>query len=124
MKALIAIAVAGLLVSCTSEQYQAKRTGVVGPDGHTIIWDQPAEAQYAGPSGGQVLEGVAQGVGAYARGYAQGAATYQSANRPIYDPSEWHSGAIFGPDGTSLYNLGPHGGTVFGPNGTTIITGN
>ena len=52
MKALIAIAV-GLLAGCalqdtSQQQYHPGPTGVVGPDGHTIIWDQPAPAQYAG----------------------------------------------------------------------------
>jgi hypothetical protein len=113
MKALVAIT-AGLLASCTSQEYRSGRTGVVGPDGR-IIWDQPAPV-YAGSNGYSEPEEVAE-------------APVQSAPqpapyRPIYDPSQWHSGAVFGPDGTSLYNLGPHGGTVFGPNGTTIIMGN
>jgi hypothetical protein len=115
MKALIAIA-AGLLASCTSQEYQAGRTGVIGPDGHTVIWDPPAQAQYSGPSGYSDPEEVADAPVKYA--------PQPPSYRPIYDPSEWHSGEIFGPDGTSLYNLGPHGGTVLGPNGTTIIMGN
>lgn len=119
MKTLIAIA-AVLLAGCAlqdTSEYRPGRTGVMGPDGHTIIWDPPA---YAGPSGEQVAEGIAQGISDFARGYAQGASEYQP------QPSQWHSGAIFGPNGqTSLYNLGPNGGAVFGPNGqTTIISGN
>ena len=66
MKALIAIA-AGILASCTSQEYRPGRTGVMGPDGHTIVWDQPA---YSGPSGEQVVEGIAQDIGDFARGRA------------------------------------------------------
>jgi hypothetical protein len=73
MKTLLVLA-AGLLAGCAlqdTSEYRPGRTGVMGPDGHTVIWDPPAPAQYAGPSGEQVGEGIAQGIGNFARGYAQ-----------------------------------------------------
>jgi hypothetical protein len=133
MKRLLAIGLAGLLAGCAAQQH-VTRTGVIRNG--QIIWDKPGVTLFGEPvqpstvpvqsRGQRIAEGIAQGISDFSTGYAQGASQYH-ATQPIYDPPpQWHSGAIYGPDGqTSLYNLGPHGGTIYGPNGqTTIISGN
>jgi hypothetical protein len=127
MKPLLVLAVAGFLVGCQSTVSVPADPSVV-PDRNGVYpqWYRDKVAN---------LHGNGSGTASWTTGY-QPEPTYGTETmpetgdttqnvEPVDEPSEHHRGVIFGPNGTSLYNLGPHGGTVFGPDGqTTIINGN
>jgi hypothetical protein len=72
------------LAGCTAQQ-EARRTGVVGPDGQ-IVWDDPGSTLYGEPvQQSNPAQVIAQGVSDFARGYAQASQEYQ-AEHPYQAP--------------------------------------
>ena len=57
------------------------------------------------------LNSLANGVGEYARGYAQGAAQYQATHTPY----TVHTGLINTPQGTGLYSIDSNGNGIVNP---------
>jgi hypothetical protein len=104
MKILLLACVA--LAGCAAQE--ARRTGVVGPDGQ-IVWDEPGEL-YGVPQSNPAQE-IAQGVSDFARGYAQGAEQYQAehpyqAPQPIQIQQQQHGTAtVFTPGATHPLSL-------------------
>jgi hypothetical protein len=64
---LALLSLALLSVGCAAQE-QA-RTGVIGPDGHTIIWDEPVQPT-TGEKLANVLDETLQAAGDFGRGYS------------------------------------------------------